>query len=178
MINLMPYDLKTQTKAARFNFILLGYTFISLFAIVLLGLACGTSYFYTYKDQPTLNSVSNINSNSIQLESSKFQNNLNTDKLIFDRQYSNYKILLELAKSLPQGVIVKSFSITPSSFITQTEIKFYAVSGSIEPQLKSSILRSSVITSYQLRDISVNSQTDSKYKSIITANIMLTRARN
>ena len=46
MINLMPYDLKKQTQAARINIILIRYIAISGFATIFLGLACFVTYLF------------------------------------------------------------------------------------------------------------------------------------
>jgi hypothetical protein len=179
MINLMPYDLKTQTKAARFNFILVGYTFISLFSFALLSLASvGAYYIVTTDTTQTNTTMTDTQIANIQQQADSFRQNLNDDLFILNRSYSNSQSLTEFAKVLPTGTRIKSLSVSPNIYSAPTEVRVLALTENLETQLKSNIQKSSKVTGYQLVGVYSNTDKASKYKFVITANIMMVKARN
>lgn len=99
MINLMPYDLKKQTNAARANTVLTIYIIISLFAVSFLALACYTTY-------TIINSSPETSTDS----SATSQQDINTSKIILDQQISYSDVLSSLSSILPAEVAIDSLS--------------------------------------------------------------------
>lgn len=177
MINLMPTELKNQTRAARYNFILLGYTFVSLIAFIFLALCCFAVYvFIVSNTKPqAITQTASVNP-TIAKQAASFQQDLASDKVIINRSYSVSKTLLEIARLLPAGSRLESLSISPSSFSSPSEIKIWITSESVEPLIKASFQKSAIITGYKLKEISNNTKS-SKYRLVVTANITMMRSK-
>lgn len=160
MINLLPYEMKRQIRAARTNEILVRYTIFLGLAIVFLAAACITSYFILNNSKTSAkNAIAVVKSknssySSVTNQASQLVLNLTTAKNILDQQISYSTIITEFATVLPTGVILESpLTFTNSTIGTSMTLKFHSRLSSDEPTLKANFQKSSLFSNYTLQSL-------------------------
>ena len=156
MINLLPYNIKKQTRAARMNVVLIRYFIVLGIAAVFLALACGASYLILNIEKNTNDLATNLHKtkivqpNSTQGKVNTFRDELITSKNILDQQVSYSDIITSLGTIMPKGVVLDSLSLTDSSFGASVNMKAHAVSADLETQLKQAFSSSPQFSGYTL----------------------------
>lgn len=180
MINLLPYDIKKQMRAARMNTILIRYIILSGFAVAFLILACATTYFFI----PIIFSVNNnTNSNktlsssnvTIQSQANAIVSNLSTANSILNQQVMYSTILTNIASALPTGTMLESLSLSDASFGNPVNLKILAISSNLEPTIKQNFSSQNLFSDYKLQSVTDNGSSSSKYKKIININIAINK---
>ena len=107
MINLLPYDVKRQTRAARINVVLFRLLIILGFSAIYLVLACYVTYFIINSEKTTsVKPVNSSPSSSTQVQSDTFRTNLAMSKNILDQQVVYSSIITGIASTLPTGTVI------------------------------------------------------------------------
>ena len=177
MINLLPYETKKQTKAARMNVIILRYIFILFISAAFLAAACGVIYFFIIDGSETSTSVaSNQTSNSsIQEQADTLRTNLATAKSILDDQVTYNNIITGIATVLPTGTILDSLSLSEGSFGTTTNLKILSRTADNETKLKENFKNSTLFSNYKLQSSTPNTNTSSGYPYTINISITINK---
>jgi len=178
MINLMPYELKKQTSAARANFILFRLVIFLGFAIGFLSLACTLTYFLLVSAKASAKMQQlkiDASTSPIQKQANTFRSDLIISKGILKRQISYSSVLTELGKIMPAGTILDSFSVNDNSFGTTIKLKVLSTTSENETKLKQNFGSSKTFTNYKF-DSTSSSQDNTKYPFVI--NISVTANRN
>ncbi len=177
MINLLPYDLKKQTKAARMNVILLRYIVIIIASAIFLVLACAVTYYYLNADKTSANKPANNNTNSsIQDQSNSFRTNLATTKNILDQQISYSDALTGIGAVLPVGAVLDTLTLTDSSFGTTLNLQINAKTANIETKLKENIKNSALFSNYSYQSTTTNSNGQSEYPFTINISVTINKS--
>lgn len=132
MINLLPEESKKELHAARQNNILLNY--IILCALVLLAViaiyALTFTVFKTTEKNSQLLSENNqskvASMKKIEKEAKEYQNNLSIAKQIFSKNIYYSSVLMQIAKTTPQGVVIDNIPLSPEMAATQSQISIKA----------------------------------------------------
>ena len=177
MINLLPYDTKKQTRAARMNVIILRYIFILLISAAFLILACAVVYYYlnnnkTFSTEKVNNNASTSNT---QTQTGSSSTDIATAKNILDRQVSYGDIITGIAAMLPTGTVLDSLSLNDSSFGTSTNLKILSRSAENETKLKDNFKTSTLFSNYKLESTSPNQDSSSGYPYTINISITINK---
>lgn len=165
MINLLPYELKRQTRAARTNVILFRYVVILAIAVGFVTLVCAGSYTFL-----TITKISNEKlleqaktsptaASSIQGQVDKAKSSLATARSILDQQVVYSDVITGLGAILPKGTKIDSLSLSDSSLGTPMNMKIRAVSADLETKIKEGFSSSTLFSGYRL--VSMNQEAGS-----------------
>jgi len=177
MINLLPYDNKRQTKAARMNFILFRYLIIILSAAIFLTIACVVAYISigNNKSSTSSSTINKTDTNSTQDQANTINTNLATAKNILDRQTIYSNVITEIATVLPAGTILDSLSINEGSLGTTSDLKLFSSSSDNEKILSENIKKSSLLSNYKLISTTSSQNDSSKYPFTINVSLMINK---
>lgn len=178
MINLLPTDFKKQLRASRTNLIMAKYIIVLIIAIVFLGAGClavnmnldNIKKMYDNDSRPvTTSSPANY---SARIEEAR--EHLANSIEIINQQVSYNKILLALAETLPNGVIVSSLVIDSNIISLPVTIKLRAQSQDSVASLNSRFQSSSSFRNYQLLS-SNNTSIDPDYPIDLTISVSINK---
>lgn len=176
MINLLPYDTKAQTRAARLNVILVRYVIILGISAGFLALACMVTYFFITDSllfvKPPAPSSS---SSKIQSDAAAIQANLAKAKSILDQQVSYGKVISAITNALPSGTKLNSLSINDGSFGTTTNLQVLATTANHESALKTSFSSPPYFSNYKLVSTTASQDQSSKYPFNISISVTINR---
>lgn len=183
MINLLPDDTKQQLRAARTNTVLIRYVIFLVFAVIFLGLACGTSYFIlsTSKTDAEKIIASDQTKNgsyvSVLNQINAIAANISKAKSILAQRISYSDIITGLAAILPPGVILDSpLTLTNDMIGTPITLKARAQSAGDETALKANIQKSLLFSNYSLQSLTTNSSDLTGYPVLISIGITINKS--
>lgn len=163
MINLLPYDMKKQLKAARLNSILLRYTIVLLASIVfLLLIGLGLNMYLQMTKDSIKQQVSQVTDSSMTIAEintrlTNIQQQVSSVKTIVDSSINYGKILIGLGQALPAGVILDSINLSNTTISKPMELTFYAKTNQAANNLKASLTSSSLLSNVSEPTISNDS---------------------
>lgn len=178
MINLLPYDIKKQTKAARTNIMLLSYTTIMILAIAFLALGCTSVYFIINNKETHDKQFTDAQKSNQQSQVGVFNNNLITAKNILSQRTSYGDLLTNFTAILPEGAIIESLSVNDSILGTPVTIKIKVKSVDIEPKLKMAFQSSPQFSNYNHISSTPNTDNSSNYSSTLSINLTFNKVVN
>ncbi len=173
MINLLPYETKQETRAARINVILLRYIIILGISFVFVVLICVGTYFFLNNNKTATEEVidSTASPSSIQVQADAFRSNLTLSKNILDQQVSYSNTITGIATNLPSGTRLDSIFLDGSSFGSTLNLAVRSTSAEKETELKAKFQSSPLFSDYKFQKTDSNLK-DSKYP--FTINISFT----
>lgn len=174
MINLLPYDIKKQTQAARMNVILLKYILVMILAAAFLALSIMTTYFIIESSKPSQTQSQTANKDSA---TNKYKTDLTIAKIVLDQRVSYSTILTNLGAAMPEGAIITSINLSDSTMGVPVSLVIKAKSADIEPQLKAN-LQSSNFSGYQLTSSGTDPDGSSVYPVIFNVNLTFNKVIN
>jgi Tfp pilus assembly protein PilN len=176
MINLLPYDIKRQTKAARVNIILVRYIFILGISAGFLVIACLVTYFFINNSSLFVKpAVANTSSSNIQAEATSMKTDFATAKSILDQQVPYSKVITAIANVLPAGTKLDSLSINDGSFGATINLSVSALTSESETTLKTSLSSSQYFSGYRLISTTSNPDLTSKYQFVFNISIIINK---
>ncbi|NTW62120.1 hypothetical protein HGB25_01765 [Candidatus Saccharibacteria bacterium] len=176
MINLMPYELKRQTKAARMNVIVLRYIFILIIAISFLSAAFYVTYIVVNEHVANENEVVIPSNTVLQSQAASYRSKLAIVASIMNQQSSYAEAMSKIGSALPAGTVLNSLTLDDNSFNIPTTLSIAATSEALEPSIKAMFQRTANISNYELVSSKVEtSPKDSKYPVTITIRVTLNR---
>lgn len=128
MINLLPYEYKSEIRAARTNVILARYIGILLLAAVVLGGLVAGSYVALNGTKANAESKEAENTarlaeyQGIRVSSDEFRTELATAKSILDSSISFSKLIYAIADTIPKGVVLDNLNLDPATLGTSTTL--------------------------------------------------------
>lgn len=174
MINLLPIDIKKQTKAARTNSILLNYSVILLFASGFLAFVCVSTFII----------LKNIESSSAKNSSTPYSiakskvDEINTKiagaESIMNSSVFYSGILTSIGNVLPTGVIIKSISLSNNSINSPINIKLNAKTNELATQLKDKFI-GPTFSGYNLIETTSDPSDSTGYPVIINITVSINR---
>lgn len=160
MINLLPPEQKKQIRAARSNSLLIRYNILLLGALGFLLIAIFVVYVYlnnieaSAKQVITDNRAKVADYSSVQQQAKNFRSNLATAKQILDKEVVYTKVVMEISRLLPAGVVLDTLSLDAKTFGTSTTFAAKAKSYDAALALKDSLQKSSVFSNVYFASIS------------------------
>lgn len=179
MINLLPYDIKQQIRAARLNVILLRYVIILGITAGFLVIACLVTYFFINNNSFFLKpTAANTSASSIQNSANTIKANLVIARNVLNQQISYSKTISEIASTIPNGTKINSLSINGGSFGTTTNLQLVSTTQNNELLLKTKFQSSPYFSNYQLISSTVSQNPNSKYPYTIDFSITINKVTN
>lgn len=175
MINLLPYDTKKQTRAARMNVLILRYIFILLLSAAFLLLSCAVVYSSLKNNKITSTGIVNNTSSNTQAQASSSGTDIETAKNILDGQVSYSDVISGIATALPTGTVLDSLSLNNNSFGKTTNLKILSRSADNETKLKENFNNSTLFSNYKLDSTSPNQNNSSGYPYTINISITINK---
>jgi hypothetical protein len=173
MINLLPYNTKQQTKAARINVMLIRYIIFLTISAGFLVLACLTTYLFINNAFIfAKTAVTNTSSSKVQSDAATIKTNLAKAKNILDQQVSYSQVISAITSALPSGTKINTLSINDGSFGTTTMLSVLATKADLETSLKTSFANPKYFSNYKLESTTSSQDPTSKYP--FTLNISVT----
>jgi Tfp pilus assembly protein PilN len=180
MINLLPPNEKSQLHAARTNTLLVRYHFFLVGAIAFLGGAIGIAYLYLSNtkasaEQAIAQNTTQVSSYAaIETRAQQFRSNLATAKEILGREVTYTKVILEIARLLPRGVVLDDLSLDAQTFGTETTLAAQAKDYASALALKDSFQKSSLFTNVHFASITVSEGGDAaNYPVAVNLNVTI-----
>lgn len=141
MINLLPYDKKSDIAAARANTLLIKYIFIVVASGIFVFLATYVAYSINRStidnlEKSNSNSIVSINGNELKV-AEQYKNEMEYYRLnVLSNSYNYSDILTKLASKLPSGVIIEEISLSSGTTNSENTVMLYGVSSQILNTLK------------------------------------------
>lgn len=179
MINLLPYDIRKQLKAARLNNMLIRYLVLILITAIFIAIICAISFLLIENSRPKQQSavVSITESNPETYENSliefnKIKNNIKIAQEVIAKQTSFSEAMLEISDKLPKDSILENIKITNGS---QVELTILAKESNITDQISTAFQNSNKLTNFSISSNETNKSTNSNYSIKIKATATLNR---
>ena len=179
MINLLPPDYKKQLTAARSNSLLVRYNILLASVLVVLALAIGALYgvFITTKtvaDQTIAdNEAKAAQYQSVAKEATEFRKNLTEARAILDSQVSYSRVMLEIGRTLPDGVVLSSLSLDAATFGTPVTLQAQARDINSAVALKTAFQNSDLFSNVSFS--SINEGGADQYNYNVTINVTINK---
>ena len=177
MINLLPYETKKQTSAARMNVILLRYIFILFISAAFLAISIAVIYLFIRDENGSSTSVANgqTSNSSVQKQADTLRTDLATAKSILDDQVAYSNVITGIAAALPAGTILDSLSLSEGSFGTTTNLKILSRTADNETKIKENFKNSTLFSNYKLLSSTPNNDNSSGYPYTINISITINK---
>lgn len=154
MINLLPYDMKKELRAARVNNVLLRYSIVLLASGLFLGLLGTGIYLYIGMTKTSIEDIASSagagssSSSDVEAQVLNLQQQVSGAKTIVDSGIKYSKVLIAFGQSLPEGVVIEKLNLTDSDFNKPINLDLWATNtqaaGKINAGLSGSQLFSGV----------------------------------
>lgn len=159
MINLLPIEEKRQIRAARSNVLLLRYTLLSLGAMVVLGLIVGGAYVLMNNAKASAektiaeNAARASSYNEVTAKANEFRANLSIAKSILDKEVNYTNVIIAIAQSLPDNVVLDSLDLDAKTFGTPFSLSARTKSYDDAVTLKNTLQESDAFSDVSLQSV-------------------------
>lgn len=163
MINLLPDDTKKDIRAARANVTLLNYMLILGLGVAFLALICAGVYILLgnmKSDAERLISASESKTSaysSVEAQASSLRASLSSAKTILDDEVVYTKIITGIAALIPDGVVLDSLMLSPTTFDAPITLQFFAKTTEGALALKDKIQSSPLFSNVSFQALSSTS---------------------
>ncbi|MNP92456.1 hypothetical protein D3C85_49650 [compost metagenome] len=182
MINLLPLEEKRQIQAARTNVLLLRYVILTVCAMAATGLmvAAGFVIMNTSKASAEKEIAANASKASsystVQTQAEAFRTNLSTAKTILDKEVNYTQVVIAIAQTLPEGIILDSLDLDATTFGTPFVMSAKAKSYEDGLGLKKALENSSLFSNVSLQGMTDSSSGDtSGYPVSVQMNVTINK---
>lgn len=176
MINLLPNDDRKELRAARTNAILVRYVFFLLIFIALLIAEMFIAYRMIENTKAESQRVIAENEQrtssygGVRAEAEAFRENLSIASTILSRQLNYTKVMTDVARLIPTGVVLDQLVIDPSTFGKPITLSARAKSNQAALDLKASLEQSGMFSDVNFQTLSSKPDNASDYPYTATLN--------
>lgn len=166
MINLLPPTEKKMLAAARTNSLLLRYNIILLGGAAFLTLALVVVFIFLVTIRTTAEQTIADNQKreqsytAVRSKAEQVQSEINSAKSIFDNELSYSKALVRYADLFPKGTAINSMKLSEDNFDKSISLAVKVTGEKATKDLINSMQSSPYVTSFQRKEISLNSGDD------------------
>lgn len=181
MINLLPYDVKSEIRAARTNVILMRYIIVLIIAIVFLGIVGFSVYTILMDTKATAeNTIKDNRAKASSYvaykdEATTLRTSLSSAKSILDKEVRYSKIITGIAALMPSGTILDSLNISTSTLGSPTTLTIYAKTTENALAVKDRFQASPLFSNVTFVSISSTSQQSKAYPITATLSVTINR---
>lgn len=181
MINLLPDNTKRQLRAARTNSSLIKYIMFLILSVIFLASVSAGSYLILNNSKTA--AEKNIASSqtksgsylSVLNQANAISQNILQAKGILDKQISYSDIIIGLAKTLPEGVIINTLSLSDSTIGTPITIKALGKTSDDSTLLKTNMQKSTQFSNYNLKSVSTDPNDTTGHPILISFEITINK---
>lgn len=183
MINLLADDKKKEIRAGRANVVLLRYIIMALIAgvvlvVIVIGAYFSLSHSRTLAQERVEQNVTQRNSYSQSvIEANDFRSDLLTAKTILDKDISYSTAILKIARSIPDGIVIDSLSLSPETIGQPIDLTAHAKNKDAALNLKTSFENNKELYSnVQINSIDFGSSSTDSHPVNITLTLTINKA--
>lgn len=173
MINLLPPNKRSLLLASRSNSLLIRYCFATLALAILLALLTGLVYIVltnsrsSVEDRLAQAEARTAKYSDIQKQADEYRHNLAVAKTVLNSGTDYSKIIVSIARDLPQGVALSSLTLNEDSFNKPMTLE---VTGNDEYealQVKASLEKSDLFDNVYIESITKNDNESTKTQNLL-----------
>lgn len=160
MINLLSPDSKRQLRAARRNIILRRYVAFITSVAVLVFATFGVGYYLTTQERASLQAEAASHSDRLAKykaardTADQYTKDLATAKNILSHEVVFSDLIIQISKTLPEGVVLSDLSLSTDTFGTEITIKAHAKNSDVAPlSLKTALEQSNLFSNVKIANI-------------------------
>lgn len=159
MINLLPDERKRSITAARTNVILLRYNILTLLGILVLAGVCAAYYMMIQMnyDKALADSQANMSKvdsySAVRKQADEYRNNLTLASTILNSSVNYTPVIFNIAKLLPNGVIMDGISLSSADFTQQTSFTAHAKTITQATKLKENFQKSPMFSNVYFQSL-------------------------
>jgi Tfp pilus assembly protein PilN len=178
MINLLPKEEKRQLHAARSNTLLIRYNIFLLGVVAFMGIAIAITYVYLNTTKQKAEQTVQANDSkvtqysSVQAQATLFRQHLATAKQILDNEVTYSRVVVDIARLIPSGVVLENLALDSQTFGTETTLVALAKNYDSALALKDSFGKSSLFSDVHFQSIT-SGGTDTSYPVTVNLNITI-----
>ncbi len=160
MINLLPTETKSNLRAARTNLLLFRYNIFFIAAIIFMLGSILFSYLVIANlknsaEATILENRSKVSSyQPVEAKAQEFSSNLSSAKTILDNDITYTKVLLEISKVLPHGIVLNSLNLDSAEFGKPTVLSAKAKDYPTVLAFKNDLSKSNLFSDVNIQTIS------------------------
>ena len=181
MINLLPDATKKELRAARTNVRLLNYILMLGLGVLFLIVVCGGVYLTLSSSKSSADSRINENQSksssygSVEAQGAELRSSLTNAKTILDQEVLYTKVITRFADLVPEGVVINSLNLSPSTFGAPVNLQIYAKSNEAALSLKDKLQSSNLFSNINFQSLSSNAQSNT-YPVSATLSIVINKS--
>ncbi|MEO5950505.1 MAG: hypothetical protein ABIQ04_03590 [Candidatus Saccharimonadales bacterium] len=182
MINLLPLQNKKDIQAGRTNLLLVRYNILLVGALLFALAAVGVLYFYLSSAKASAEQTISDNKSKvgeyavIETQASAFRSHLVTAKQILDQEVVYTKIILQISRLVPPGVVIDNLSLDPKTFGTASVITAHCKTASDATALKESFQNTTLFSNVHFENLSSTIGDTTGYPFTVSLNVTLNKA--
>jgi Tfp pilus assembly protein PilN len=163
MINLLPPETKKQIRAARMNVVLVNYCVLVCCTALALAAVFGVGFWADMNDQAVAQQTKDASVTAAsayaktRTQAEAFAKDLATAKTILASNVSFSQLILDIASTVPSGVILNNLSLGANAKNTPIDINGRARTSAAAVDLKNSLEESPIFENVSITNVS---QTD------------------
>lgn len=181
MINLLPPEHKKELRAARVNVALRRYVLLEIVGVGLLAATIAATFVImsmarTNAEQEIVDNTTRASDyQAVDKQATEFRSNLATAKAILDKEVQYSKVILEISKNIPDGIILDVLSLDATTFGSPTTLSAKAKSYDHALELKSRFESSDIFSNVYLESVAQSTDTDTKYPVDVRINVTINK---
>ncbi|NCU37782.1 hypothetical protein EOL96_01820 [Candidatus Saccharibacteria bacterium] len=164
MINLLPSEDRKQLAAARTNTLFRRYVFLLVIVVATLIVEMGGVYLFINTDIArneaiiAENKVKTEDYRQVEIQAAKFRSDLATAEFILNKQIPYTKLILGVARVLPDGARLDSLALNPELFGEPTTLVVRTESSALALEVKSRLQTSSMFSDVSFQTLARNEE--------------------
>jgi Tfp pilus assembly protein PilN len=183
MINLLPDNMKTEIQAARTNVTLVKYIIVLCLGIVFLCSISAVVYFTLLSAKESAeaiiadNAAKSSSYNSVRTQANSLRSDLASVKTLLDQEVVYTKVITNIAKIMPSGVVLDALSLSPATLGTPTTFQVYAKTTEDALKLKSNLQQSSLFSEATFQSLTSSTQNNAAgYPITATLSVVINKS--
>jgi Tfp pilus assembly protein PilN len=182
MINLLPEQNKKNIQAGRTNLLLVRYNILMLGALMFAFASLGVLYIYLANTKAAAEQTITDNKakvseyNTVESQAADFRAHLATAKQIMDQEIVYTKIVLQVARLIPHGVVIDNLALDPKTFGAATVMTAHCKTVDDATALKESFQNTTLFSNVYFASLSNNEGDTTGYPITVTLNVTMNKA--
>jgi len=182
MINLLPEKNKKNIQAGRTNLLLVRYNILMIGALIFTFASLGVLYIYLSNTKSTAeetiadNKAKVVEYNTVESQATAFRTHLATAKQILDQEIVYSKIVLQVARLIPHGVVIDNLTLDPKTFGTASVMTAHCKTVDDATALKESFQNTTLFSNVYFASLSTSEGDATGYPITVSLNVTMNKA--
>lgn len=182
MINLLPEPKKKEIQAGRSNLLLVRYNILMIGALLFTLAAIAVVYIYLANTKAaneltiTENRKKVGEYSTVEAQAAEFRAHLATAKEILDKELIYTKVVLQIARLIPSGVVIDSLSLDPKTFGTETVMTAHCKTADGPTAVKESFQNTTLFSNVHFQTLTNTEGDTTGYPYTVTIALTMNKA--